>query len=52
MEREEYVTYTAQVQAGNRIYVPSTVRKLLNIREGDYVEVKIKVVRKALMLRR
>ena len=39
MQEEKFV---AQVIASGRITIPETVRVLLSVKKGDYVEVKVK----------
>jgi AbrB family looped-hinge helix DNA binding protein len=45
-------TFTCQVQKKYRIWIPKTIRMLMKIDEGDYVEVKIRAVRKEGILRK
>jgi len=35
-------TFIGKVQKGYRIQIPEAIRELLNIHEGDIIEVKIK----------
>jgi len=52
-EGEEWSpTFTARVERKYRIWIPRTVRELMDVEEGDYVEVKIRVVKRAGILRR
>jgi AbrB family looped-hinge helix DNA binding protein len=48
MSKEDtYVTsFVARVERGYRIFIPRAVREVLEIEEGDFVEVQIKWVRK------
>jgi AbrB family looped-hinge helix DNA binding protein len=52
-EEEEWSpTFTARVERKYRIWIPRTVRELMDVEEGDYVEVKIRVVKRRGILRR
>lgn len=52
-EGEEWSpTFTARVERKYRIWIPRTVRELMDVEEGDYVEVKIRVVKRTGILRR
>jgi AbrB family looped-hinge helix DNA binding protein len=52
-EGEEWSpTFTARVERKYRIWIPRTVRELMDLEEGDYVEVKIRVVKRRGILRR
>jgi AbrB family looped-hinge helix DNA binding protein len=44
--------FTCRVEKKYRIWIPRTIRQLLNLYEGDYVEVKIRVVERKGLLRR
>ncbi len=44
-------TFTARVETRNRIWIPRVVRELLDLKEGDIVEVKMRVVKRAGVLR-
>lgn len=43
--------FTSRVERKYRIWIPRVVRELLNLKEGDIVEVKIRVVQKRGILR-
>jgi bifunctional DNA-binding transcriptional regulator/antitoxin component of YhaV-PrlF toxin-antitoxin module len=37
--------FTAMVERGYRIVIPSTIRKILRVEEGDVLEVKVRKVK-------
>jgi bifunctional DNA-binding transcriptional regulator/antitoxin component of YhaV-PrlF toxin-antitoxin module len=41
---EQPKTFTSRVQVGNRIQIPDPLRDVMNIKEGDFLEVTIKKV--------
>lgn len=45
-------TFTCQVQRKHRIWIPKTIRTLMKIDEGDYIEVKIRVIKREGLLRK
>ena len=52
-EGEEWSpTFTARVEKKYRVWIPRTIRELMDVEEGDYVEVKIRVVKRTGILRR
>ena len=52
-EGEEWSpTFTARVEKKYRVWIPRTIRELMDVEEGDYVEVKIRVVKRSGILRR
>jgi bifunctional DNA-binding transcriptional regulator/antitoxin component of YhaV-PrlF toxin-antitoxin module len=52
-EGEEWSpTFTARVEKKYRIWISRIVRELMDVKEGDYVEVKIRVVKRSGILRR
>jgi len=52
-ENEEWSpTFTCQIEKRYRIWIPRAIRLLMELREGDYVEVKLRVVRRKGILRR
>jgi AbrB family looped-hinge helix DNA binding protein len=44
-------TFTAMVEKNYRVVIPSVIRKLLNLKEYDVLEVKVKRVRSGKILR-
>lgn len=46
MEENWSPIFTARIEKKNRIWVPKVIRELMEIEEGDVVEVKIKVYQK------
>jgi AbrB family looped-hinge helix DNA binding protein len=44
MSDEWSPTFTAIVEKKNRIVIPAAIRRILDISEGDIVEVKVKKV--------
>lgn len=46
LDWDKVPTFVAKVESHNRIWIPKLVREMLNIEKGDYVEVKIRVLRK------
>jgi len=46
-EGEWSPTFTAMVERKHRIVIPSVVRRLLQLEEGDVVEVRVRKVGKA-----
>lgn len=52
MENEEWSpTFTAMVEKNYRVVIPSVIRKLLNLKEYDVLEVKVKRVKSGKILR-
>jgi len=47
----EYLTFIARIQTQNRVWIPKRVREVLDLNEGDYVEVKIRKIEKMKPLR-
>jgi len=43
---EEEIPFFAEVIAGGRITIPEEIRKIFEVRDGDHVFCRIKVVRK------
>jgi len=41
---EQPKTFTSRVQVGNRIQIPDPLREVMDIKEGDFLEVTIKKV--------
>lgn len=44
-------TFTARIEKKYRIWIPKVIRELLDIREGDIVEVRIRVHERRKLLR-
>jgi AbrB family looped-hinge helix DNA binding protein len=42
----EGATFIARVEKGFRVFIPRAAREVLELQEGDYVEVQIRRVRK------
>jgi len=40
-------TFTAKVDKAWKIWIPKAVRELLGLDKGDYVEVRIRIVKRA-----
>jgi AbrB family looped-hinge helix DNA binding protein len=52
LENEEWSpTFTAMVEKNYRVVIPSVIRKLLNLKEYDVLEVKVKRVKSGKILR-
>jgi len=51
-EEEWSPIFTCRIEKKFRIWIPKTIREYLNVREGDYVEVKLRVVKRRGLLRR
>ena len=52
MEGEDWSpTFTAMVEKNYRVVIPSVIRKLLNLKEYDVLEVKVKRVKSGKILR-
>jgi len=52
-EQEDWSpVFTARVERKSRIWLPRAIRELLNINEGDYLEVKVRVVTRKGLLRK
>ncbi|MEM1865978.1 MAG: AbrB/MazE/SpoVT family DNA-binding domain-containing protein [Ignisphaera sp.] len=51
MEEEWSSTFTAKVETKYRIWIPRVIRQMLDLNEGDIVEVKIRVVKRRGILR-
>jgi len=50
-EEENWVTFPAKVERKFRIWIPRYVREIMKIDEGDYVEIKIRKIKKHVGLR-
>lgn len=44
--REEDIPFFAEVTAGGRITIPEEIRKIFEIKDGDYLLCRIKIVRR------
>ncbi|MEM0481740.1 MAG: hypothetical protein QXM16_02485 [Nitrososphaerota archaeon] len=44
--KEEDVPFFAEVTAGGRITIPEEIRKIFDIKDGDYLLCRIKIVKK------
>jgi hypothetical protein len=44
--KEEEVPFFAEVTAGGRITIPEEIRKIFDIRDGDYLLCRIKIVKR------
>ncbi len=44
--REEDVPFFAEVTAGGRITIPEEIRKIFDIKDGDYLLCRIKIVKR------
>ncbi len=44
--------FTARVERRNRIWIPRIIREELGLKEGDLVEVRVRVVKKKGFLRK
>jgi len=51
-EEEWSPIFTCQIEKKFRIWIPKTVRLLMDLREGDYVEVRLRIVKRKGLLRR
>jgi len=51
-ENEKPITFVARVEKKFRIFIPKTVREILEIDEGDYVEIIIKRVKRSAKISR
>ena len=43
---EEDVPFFAEVTAGGRITIPEEIRKIFEIKDGDYLLCKVRIVKK------
>jgi len=44
--KEEDIPFFAEVTAGGRITIPEEIRKIFEIKDGDYLLCKIKIVKR------
>jgi AbrB family looped-hinge helix DNA binding protein len=50
-EKEEWIRFPAKVEKKFRIWIPRYVREILQLYEGDYVEISIRKLKKRGLLR-
>lgn len=43
---EKWITFRAKISMGGRITIRKTIRESENLEQGDYIDVKIKKVKK------
>ncbi|MEM1672360.1 MAG: AbrB/MazE/SpoVT family DNA-binding domain-containing protein [Archaeoglobaceae archaeon] len=51
MEEEWSPTFTAKVETKYRLWIPRVIRSMLDLKEGDIVEVRIRVAKRRGILR-
>ncbi len=47
MSGEAEAVFTAKVDRAWKVWVPKAVREMLSLEKGDYVEVRIRIAKKA-----
>lgn len=50
-EDQEWVIFPSRVEKKWRVWIPRHVRELLNLREGDYLEVAVRRLKRYGLLR-